>query len=70
MGKRNSYHIWEDVVPKVQVEPMNLTKEIANNLQNSIIGGHLWIKKTLSKERDNYSGSFMVDTGILLSNME
>ena len=49
------YHIWEDVVPKVQVVvPMNLTKEIANNLHNSITGGHLGIKKTLSKVRDKY----------------
>ena len=33
---------------------MNLTKEIANNLHNSITGGHLGIKKTLSKVRDKY----------------
>ncbi|KAK3090501.1 hypothetical protein FSP39_012342 [Pinctada imbricata] len=49
------YHIWEDTIPKYQVVvPISLTKTIIENLHNSQTGGHLGVKKTLSKIRDRY----------------
>ena len=49
------YHKWEDSSPKFQaVVPSSLTEEVLRGAHDSLSGGHLGIKKTLSKIRDKY----------------
>ena len=56
------YHKWEDVVPKHQlVIPKQMVNEVINSLHNSPTGGHLGMKKTLSKIRDRYFWHKMSD---------
>lgn len=49
------YHIWEGVQPKYQIVlPQSLKHLIFQQLHNSVTGGHLGVRKTLSKIKDRY----------------
>lgn len=49
------YHKWEDAQMKYQIVlPKSLKTVVLQKLHNGITGGHLVVKKTLSKIRDRY----------------
>ena len=49
------YHIWEGINPKYQaIVPKSLTSEILQGTHDSLTGGHLGYKKTLSKVKERY----------------